>query len=59
MRSDLFHRSLARFKKMQEKAPYHLDSISEKSDNQLVFAFWTCLQLERYGTIWMTTEDES
>jgi len=27
--------------------PSHLNAIKEKSDNQLVFAFWTTLQLER------------
>lgn len=38
--------SLDRFRKMQECSPYDLEVVREKSDNQLVFAFWTCLQLE-------------
>lgn len=41
------HRSLDRFKKLQENMPFNLNAVTEKSDNQLVFAFWTCLQLER------------
>ncbi|KAK4237469.1 hypothetical protein C8A03DRAFT_34586 [Achaetomium macrosporum] len=38
--------SLDRFRKLQ--AAMHIDqnAVTEKSDNQLVFAFWTCLQLE-------------
>ncbi|KAK0638903.1 hypothetical protein B0T16DRAFT_234526 [Cercophora newfieldiana] len=38
--------SLDRFKKMNEGSPGGLHTITEKSDNQLVFAFWTALQLE-------------
>ncbi|KAK0719508.1 hypothetical protein B0H67DRAFT_154506 [Lasiosphaeris hirsuta] len=38
--------SLDRFKKLQENMPFDLHAVTEKSDNQLVFAFWTCLQLE-------------
>ncbi|KAK0614037.1 hypothetical protein B0T14DRAFT_570023 [Immersiella caudata] len=38
--------SLDRFRKMQDHEPFGLNSVTEKSDNQLVFAFWTCLQLE-------------
>ncbi|KAK3378604.1 hypothetical protein B0H63DRAFT_252269 [Podospora didyma] len=38
--------SLDRFKKLQENMPFSLKAVTEKSDNQLVFAFWTCLQLE-------------
>jgi hypothetical protein len=41
------NRSLDRFRKLQ--AAMHIDqnAVTEKSDNQLVFAFWTALQLER------------
>ncbi|KAK3325156.1 hypothetical protein B0H66DRAFT_111245 [Apodospora peruviana] len=38
--------SLDRFKKLQEMLPFKIEAVREKSDNQLVFAFWTCLQLE-------------
>lgn len=38
--------SLDRFKRLQESQTTNRDSVTEKSDNQLVFAFWTCLQLE-------------
>ncbi|KAK3686073.1 hypothetical protein B0T22DRAFT_240664 [Podospora appendiculata] len=38
--------SLDRFKKLQENMPFQLNAVTEKSDNQLIFAFWTCLQLE-------------
>jgi len=41
-------RSLDRFRRIQDTTPFHLDAVTEKSDNQLVFAFWTCLQLERF-----------
>jgi len=41
------YRSLGRFKELQESNPFNLNAVTEKSDNQLVFAFWTCLQLER------------
>ncbi|KAK3934398.1 hypothetical protein QBC46DRAFT_347675 [Diplogelasinospora grovesii] len=38
--------SLDRFKKLQESMPSNVNAVTEKSDNQLVIAFWTCLQLE-------------
>jgi len=38
--------SLDRFKKITENVPSVLKAVTEKSDNQLVVAFWTCLQLE-------------
>ncbi|KAK1829107.1 hypothetical protein QBC39DRAFT_139437 [Podospora conica] len=38
--------SLDRFRKLNENLPSNLNAVTEKSDNQLVFAFWTCLQLE-------------
>ncbi|KAL2159086.1 hypothetical protein VTH06DRAFT_2845 [Thermothelomyces fergusii] len=36
--------SLDRFRRLNEMGKQ--DAVTEKSDNQLVFAFWTCLQLE-------------
>jgi len=36
--------SLDRFRRLHEMG--RQDAVTEKSDNQLVFAFWTCLQLE-------------
>ncbi|KAL2148395.1 hypothetical protein VTH82DRAFT_2315 [Thermothelomyces myriococcoides] len=36
--------SLDRFRRLNEMG--RQDAVTEKSDNQLVFAFWTCLQLE-------------
>ena len=40
-----------RFRKLKEASVHtmHLDenAVTDKADNQLVFAFWTCLQLER------------
>lgn len=38
--------SLDRFKRLSESLPSGLNSVEDKSDNQLVMAFWTCLQLE-------------
>ncbi|KAK4149959.1 hypothetical protein C8A00DRAFT_46542 [Chaetomidium leptoderma] len=38
--------SLDRFRKLQETMPADQNAVTEKSDNQLVFAFWTSLQLE-------------
>ncbi|KAK1750565.1 hypothetical protein QBC47DRAFT_119169 [Echria macrotheca] len=37
---------LDRFKQLHETMPSQLNAVTEKSDNGLVFAFWTCLQLE-------------
>lgn len=43
------HRSLDRFRRVQELNLRNLnnDGLTDKNDNQNVFAFWTCLQLER------------
>lgn len=44
------HRSVDRFRKLHENALHSnqdQSAVTEKSDNQIVFAFWTCLQLER------------
>ena len=30
-----------------------LNAVTDKADNQLVFAFWTCLQLERLVQFWL------
>ncbi|KAL2023110.1 hypothetical protein VTK56DRAFT_3716 [Thermocarpiscus australiensis] len=38
--------SLDRLRKLQENMHIDQNAVTEKSDNQLVFAFWTCLQLE-------------
>ncbi|KAL1840440.1 hypothetical protein VTJ49DRAFT_478 [Mycothermus thermophilus] len=38
--------SLDRFRKLQELMPFNTSAVTRKSDNQLTFAFWTCLQLE-------------
>lgn len=38
--------SLDRFKKLQQNQTNNNNAVTDKSDNQLVFAYWTCLQLE-------------
>ncbi|KAL1879895.1 hypothetical protein VTK73DRAFT_6707 [Phialemonium thermophilum] len=38
--------SLHRFAKLQESSPFSTTVVTEKTDNQLIFAFWSCLQLE-------------
>ncbi|AEO62243.1 uncharacterized protein THITE_40970 [Thermothielavioides terrestris NRRL 8126] len=38
--------SLDRFRKLQESMHVNQNAVTQKTDNQLVFAFWTCLQLE-------------
>lgn len=42
------NRSLNRLSNLKDAIPNGMESITEKSDNQLCFAFWTCLQLERF-----------
>jgi len=33
---------------MHQKVPFHPAAITTNRDNQLVYAFWSCLQLERF-----------
>jgi hypothetical protein len=38
--------SLHRIAKLQETKPFHPEAVTSVRDNQMVFAFWSCLQLE-------------
>ncbi|KAK4101195.1 hypothetical protein N658DRAFT_516071 [Parathielavia hyrcaniae] len=38
--------SLDRFRKLQQDMHLNQTAVTEKADNQLFFAYWTCLQLE-------------
>ena len=50
-------RSLHRLSRMQVERPFDPTAIDKKGDNQLIVAFWTCLQLERSGRPLTTRTD--
>lgn len=51
--TDNFDRSLDRLSKLHQQFPFEPSVIQTLRDNQLVYAFWSCLQLER--CVWSST----